>query len=113
MSSISFDGIGAVTATFIADEGVQGGQVVKMTGGGQVGPCKAGDVFAGVALTPRAGLAAVQVKGFCQVAASGLTVGRALLAADGKGGVKAAAADAAGVEALVVSVETDSAVICL
>jgi len=113
MSSISFDGIGAVTATFTAAEGVESGQVVKVSGSGQVGPCAAGDAFAGVALTPRAGMAAVQVKGFCTVASTGgLTPGRAVLAADGQGGVKPG--EAGGVPALVVSVEEDgTAVICL
>ncbi len=128
MSRISFDGIGGVVVTFTAGEGVKNGQVVKMTGSGQVGPCQAGDGFAGVALEPRAGMAAVQVRGFCRVAGTGLSVGRARLVADGAGGVKPAGETvvqpgqegavtipaAAGTEVLVVSVEEDgSAVICL
>ena len=88
MKHISFDGVGAVVATFEAAAGVAGGQVVKLTGNGTVGPCA--------------------------VSGTGLTVGRALLAADGNGGVKAAASGAAGAEVLVVSVEEDgTAVICL
>ena len=111
MSSFSFDGIGAVVATFEAGEGVKGGQVVKMTGNGQVGPCESGDQFCGVALEPRAGIAGVQMKGFVTVAGTGLALGRAILAADGQGGVKTAAE---GVSATVVSVNEDgSAVICL
>lgn len=114
MKKISFDGVGAVVATFEAADGVAGGQVVKLTGNGAVGPCSAGDVFAGVALEPRNGMAAVQVGGFCAVTGTGLTVGRAVLAADGKGGLTPAATDAPGVQVLVVSVEADgSAVICL
>lgn len=129
MSKISFDGVGAVVATFLADEGVKGGQVVKTTGNGQVGPCAAGEAFCGVALEPRAGMAAVQVKGFVTVASSGgLTVGCKTLVANGQGGVKEAEAAAvetgedgtvtipasAGVPAVVVSVETDgTAVLCL
>ena len=50
MSKISFEDIGSVVATFLADSGVKGGQVVKLTGNGQVGPCSAGDAFCGVAL---------------------------------------------------------------
>ena len=46
MSKISFEDIGSVVATFLADSGVKGGQVVKLTGNGQVGPCSAGDAFA-------------------------------------------------------------------
>ena len=128
MSKISFDGIGAVVATFTADAGVKGGQLVKMTGNGSVGPCAAGDAFCGVALEPRAGLAAVLVGGFVTVPSSGgVTVGRAALVADEKGGVKPAAAvvvepgedggvtipTAAGVPALVVSVESDGTAVLL
>lgn len=128
MKQISFDGIGAVVATFEAAEGVAGGQAVKIGGNGRVEPCSAGDSFAGVALEPRNGLAAVQVKGFCTVTGSGLKTGRARLVADGKGGVKPAGSAvitpgqdgnvtvpaAEGAEVLVVSVETDgTAVICL
>ena len=123
MSNCSFDGIGAVVATFTADSGVKGGQVVKLTGNGQVGPCTAGDKFCGVALEPRAGIAGVQVRGFATVAGTGLPLGQAVLVADGTGGVKSAAADAdddaavgatEGVLATVVSVNEDgSAVICL
>lgn len=111
MSKCSFDGIGAVVATFVADEGVKGGQVVKLTGNGQVGLCGDSDKFCGVALEPRAGIAGVQVKGFVTVSGTGLSLGAAILAADGKGGVKTAAE---GVSATVISVNEDgSAVICL
>ena len=111
MSNVSFDGIGAVVATFAADEGVKGGQVVKLTGNGQVGPCSDNDKFCGVALEPRAGIAGVQVKGFMTVTGSGLSVGAATLAADSAGGVKTAAE---GVSATVISVNEDgTAVICL
>ena len=122
MSKISFEGIGAVVATFAAGDGVKGGQVVKLSGSGQVGPCSAGDKFCGVALEPRAGAAGVQVAGFVRVSRTGsLSVGPALLTADGQGGVKAADSQSvtpeeggqvaipapAGVSALVVSVEAD------
>ena len=113
MSSISYDGMGAVVATFYAGEGVENGQAVKLTGSGAVGPCGDGEVFCGVALKPRAGMAAVQVKGFVQVAGDGLEVGWASLVGDGKGGVRTAGSGE-GVKALVVSTEPDgSAVICL
>ena len=114
MSKISFEDIGSVVATFLADSGVKGGQVVKLTGNGQVGPCSAGDAFCGVALEPRAGLAAVQVKGFVRVkTADTLTVGGAGVAGDGDGGgVKTA--ESGGVAALVADVKDDgTAVICL
>ena len=112
MSKFSFEDIGAVTATFAADQGVEGGQVVKVTANSTVGACADGDDFCGVALEPRKGAAAVQVKGFVTVSCTGsLTLGWTTLAADGKGGVKAATSG--GVTALVVSASGGSAVICL
>ena len=64
MSKFSFEEMGAVTVSFAADTGMKGGQVVKVTEDGTVGPCADGDAFCGVALEPRNGAAAVQVKGF-------------------------------------------------
>ena len=119
MSKISFEGIGAAVATFAVSGEVKGGQVVKVSASGTVAPCATGDKFCGVALEPRAGSAAVQVKGFVTVPCTGtLTPGWAVLCADGSGGVKAAAAgsDGAaplGVEVLVVSADAGSAVLCL
>lgn len=113
MKQVSFEDIGNVTATFAAGEGVRGGQVVKLTGNGTVGPCQAGDAFCGVALEPRRGGCGVQVKGFVSVSCTGtLALGWASLSADGRGGVQAADS-AAGVPALVVSAEEGSAVLCL
>ena len=51
MNKVSFEEIGAVAATFFAQKEVKAGQVVKMTGNGQVGPCSTGDKFCGVALS--------------------------------------------------------------
>ena len=112
MSKISFDDIGNVMATFYADEGVEDGQVVKVTANGTVGHCMEGDAFCGVAGQVRRGAVAVQVGGFMQVSTTGeVGLGRVKLAADGKGGVKVAED---GVQALVVQVEQDGkAVICL
>ncbi len=108
-----------MTATFAAGDGVTGGQVVKLTGDSAVAPCAAGDRFCGLAMTPRRGGAAVQVKGFMEVGRTGaLDLGWAELVADGSGGVRAAASGGSesGVTALVVSVSAGidgSAVICL
>ena len=112
MSKISFEGIGEMVATFVCEEGVAAGQVVKMTDNGTVGPCGDGEAFCGVAMEPRKGGAAVQVKGFVTVPYTGeLTLGWATLAANGSGGVKA---NSTGVQALVVSVDgVDTAVVCL
>ena len=112
MSKISFEDIGAVVATFAAGEDVVGGQVVKVTGEGTVGPCGDGEAFCGMAFQPRKGMAAVHVKGFLTVSTTGtLTLGWVDLAADGKGGVKKASSG--GVTALVVSTSDTGAVICL
>ncbi len=112
MNKISFDDIGNVMATFYADQGVEDGQVVKVTANGTVGPCEQGDTFCGVAGQARKGAVAVQVGGFMQVNITGeMGLGRVKMAADGKGGVQAAED---GVQALVVQVEQDGkAVICL
>ena len=112
MSKISFEDIGSLMATFYAAEGVQDGQVVKMTGNGTVGPCAAGEVFCGVAGMPRAGAVGVQVGGFAKVAATmPLNVGKVGLVADGNGGVKTGDGPAV----LVADVDTaeQTAVICL
>ena len=112
MSKISFEDIGAVVATFAAQEGVVGGQVVKVTGEGTVGPCGDGDAFCGMAFQPRKGMAAVQVKGFLTVSTTGtLSLGWVDLVADGMGGVKKASSG--GVAALVVGASDNGAVICL
>ena len=112
MSKISFEDIGAVVATCEVEEGVTGGQVVKVTANSKVGPCADGDKFCGVALAPRGAITGVQFKGFMTVNCTGsLNLGWATLAADGNGGVKSASA---GVNALVVCVNGDgTAVICL
>ena len=111
MRKVSFEDIGAVTATFLAEEGVVPGQVVKISKNDTVAPCADGDPFCGVALSNEGGCAAVQLRGFLTVPASGLTPGRATLAANASGGVKVGAEG--GVDALVVSMDGDTAVICL
>lgn len=113
MSNISFDDIGAVTATFFSKDGVIPGQVVKVTENGQVGPCSAGEPFCGLALSVRRGFSAVQVRGFMTLTTSGtVALGPVKLAADGNGGVKTADT---GTEALVVHTDSaaHTAIICL
>lgn len=113
MNQVSFEEIGAVTATFLAKEDVVPGQVVKITDDGQVGTCSDNDAFCGLALSSRKGFAGVQVKGFMTLPISGsVSLGQVILAADGTGKVKSAEA---GVTALVVSVDdaAHTAVVCL
>lgn len=116
MSKFSFEDIGAVAATFAAGDGVKGGRVVKVSDNGTVAACADGEAFCGVAMEPRKGGAAVQVKGFMTVPYTGsLALGWGELTADGQGGVRpAGTGDPAGVTALVVSAGEDgTAVICL
>ena len=112
-SKISFEGIGEVVATFACGEGVIAGQVVKVTEDCMVGPCSDGEKFCGVALSAEDGYAAVQLGGLVKVAATGedIQAGWVKLSADSAGGVKKD--DSAGVEYLVVRVETDGAVVRL
>ena len=92
MKKVSFGGIGEVVATFYAGETVKAGQVVKMSGDSTVAACAAGGRLCGAALSCECGCAGVQVKGFLSLPYSGEApaVGAAVLAADGKGGVKTA-----------------------
>ena len=103
--SVSFEGVGQVCATFLGG-GLTEGQVVKMTGNGTVGSCGAGDAFCGVALCCKEDACTVQVGGFVSVGYSGTApvVGWQTLAADGKGGVKAASGS--GVRCLTADVDT-------
>lgn len=92
--SISFEGIGEVTATFLKDEDstVKPGQVVCITGNGEVGLGTAGTVPCGVAATvAKDGYVGVVIGGLAEVTYSGTTAPTAGwndLAADGTGGVK-------------------------
>ena len=88
--SVSFNGVGQVCATFLGG-GITEGHVVKLTGNGTVGACKAGDPFCGVALCSRDDACTVQVCGFVTVGFSGAApeAGWSALCADGNGGVKA------------------------
>ena len=111
MTKVSFEGIGAVVATFACGPEVLDGQVVKLSGNAAVEACTAGERFCGVALSTRDGYAGVQVEGLATVSVTG-TVGPgwSKLSADGNGGVKA---DTAGTEFLVVAADETTAVVRL
>ena len=89
--SVSFEGVGQVCATFLGGKLAEG-QVVKLTGNGTVETCGDGDHFIGAAICCKDDACTVQVGGFVTVSYSGAApaVGWSALAADGKGGVKAA-----------------------
>ncbi len=111
MKSISFEGIGAVVATFGVAESVPMGQVVKLSEGKTVEPCEAGDKFIGVVFDCDSPLASVQVGGFTTLPCTGaVELGHTTLVADGNGGVKAGA----GASYLVVDYSEDGTVtLCL
>ena len=94
--SVSFEGVGQVCATFLGGKLTEG-HVVKLTGSGTVGACSAGDSFIGVALCCKDDACTVQVGGFVTVGYTGAApaAGWCALTADGNGGVKAAAGEAA------------------
>lgn len=113
MRQVSFEEIGAVVATFECGKVVVAGDMVKMSGNGEVSPCVADEAFCGVALSDSAEYVGVQVKGFVEVKTeANLALGYTALAADGEGGV---IAKTGGVVRLVVSVDTGekTAIICL
>lgn len=103
---VSFEGIGEVNATFYAADGVEAGQVVKLSGDSTAAPCAAGERFCGVAVSVKTGYAAVQVAGFAEVPCTDGAVapGWVSLTADGAGGVKKAGDGDAGGEHLVAAV---------
>ena len=107
---LSQEEIGQWCATF-ACSGVSEGDVVAASDDSTVGACEAGDVFCGVAVAvSRAGDAcSVQLGGLVTVAYSGDDVpeiGYNELVADGDGGVTVAGEDDAGMNYLVISVDT-------
>jgi len=112
-SKVSFEGIGEVTATFYAGDGVTAGQVVKLGGEARVEPCGAGERFCGLCAGVKDGCAAVQVGGFAELACEDETVGAGYvtLTADGKGGVKKAGSGDKGREYLVAGVDAGFAAV--
>lgn len=102
---VSFEGIGQWSATFACTD-LQEGQVVKISGNGEVGKCADGEAFCGVVNTVgRDGEACgVVLGGMVTVPYTGSApaLGWSGLAADGNGGVKA---DSAGVKVLVAAVD--------
>lgn len=91
---IFYEGIGQWAATFACEQAEEG-QMVKICGNGEVGGCAAGDGFCGQVLSVGrdGGACAVALGGMVTAGYSGAAPGLGWggLAADGKGGVQAAA----------------------
>lgn len=108
----AFHGLGQQLATFeTAATADDRGKVCKMTGGG-VAASAAGEDVCGVICDVRGGAAAVQLRGYVEVAYSGTapTCGWCKLCADGNGGVKTGTGAH---EFLVVSVDETASTIGL
>ena len=105
--NVSFDGIGLKPVTFICKDATAG-QVVKVSGAGQVAACATGDAFDGIVAAVNGDYVSVMTDGFVTVSYTGTapSVGRTALCADGKGGVKADTAGGKGDTKLVVGVDT-------
>ena len=100
----SYEGIGAWSATFAAQD-VTEGQVVKLSASDTASPCAKGNPFIGVVISQHNGICGVQMGGLAEVPYSGSApaVGKVSLTADGKGGV---CTGESGEKYLVVSVDT-------
>lgn len=109
--NVSFQEIGQVCATFL-DAGVSEGQVCKVSEGGTVSPCAAGDRFCGAVVSRRGGYAGVALAGFVRLSYSGPApaAGYTGLCANGIGGVKS---DSASQSYLVVEVDATAKTVCL
>ena len=109
---VSFQGIGEWAATFMGG-GLQEGQVVKPSGSGAVALCGDGEDFCGVVRKGGRDACCVQLGGLARVACSGTVppAGFAVLAGDGKGGVKTVTTG--GQRVLVVASDKDTVTIRL
>ena len=87
---INFNGFNEKALTFMADDLVTEGCLVKMDESGTVTKASADDSFIGVCMNVRDGFAAVQVEGYVEIDLTGeVSVGDAILVATDSG-VKAA-----------------------
>ena len=107
----SYEGIGQWAATFACDQ-VNLGEMVKVSGNGEVSACADGDAFCGMVLTVgRDGKAcAVALGGVVTVDYTGAApaLGWTALAADGNGGVKSASG---GKNYLVIDVDASGSTV--
>lgn len=89
---VSFGGIGETIATFYNRplNGAVGGDAVKITASGEIGPCGEGERFMGVVVAADEEYAAVQIQGVVTAPYEGTipALGYGKLAAAGNGAVK-------------------------
>lgn len=106
---VSLKGYGEQLVTMEASDKVTAGMPVKMEANGVVSPCGEGEVFCGVAVNVRDGLAAVQLAGYVTLPYTGAApvVGYCTLCGAGDGSIQT---DAAGRSLLVTNVDTAASV---
>ncbi|MCH4238869.1 MAG: hypothetical protein LKF71_01145 [Oscillospiraceae bacterium] len=102
----AMNGYGEGVATFACSGEIVPGTPVMVTADGTV--AKASGVFCGVAISCRDGYAAVQLDGYVSLPYSGTkpTVGYQVLTTDADGKIETTAAGTAGVQRLVVNVDS-------
>lgn len=102
---VCFNGFGEDVVTFEADETVEAGAPVMVSGNGKVSAAEG--VFCGVCVGVRGGYAAVQLKGYVTLpyGTAPETVGYQKLAVDETGKVSAAGEEDEGREYLVLDVD--------
>ena len=110
--AISFNSIGEKYVTFLAADSAKKGEVCKMSASGTVAGCEEDDEFCGLVKDLEDGYAGVQLGGYVELPCSGTlpSVGYAILAADGNGGVAEAET---GKTCLVVFTDSTAGVIGL
>lgn len=102
-----YTGFGEQALTFACEEGTASGCPVTLSANDTVKASADGDSFSGVASAVKNGVATVVMGGFVRLPFSGVApgVGLTALAADGQGGVKAAAG---GRSVTVLNVNTEN-----
>lgn len=93
MNNLSYEGIGAIVATFNCKRELKVAHVVSMNGPKTMDKCHNGECFDGVVFDWEPKIVAVQVRGFAKVKTNEsewFSMGRNLLVADGEGGVRQA-----------------------
>ena len=106
--NLSFNGFGENVITFEADAALtKAGTAVKITEDGKAAPAQAGDKICGMAVNVRGSYAAVQLKGYMELAASEkIPCGFENVGVDAQGGL---VLNEDGTQVLVVVSDTDKA----
>ena len=110
--TITSKGFAEQVLTMQSQSAINAGAPVKLTGSYTVSAAAEDDAFCGVVLSCRDGLCSVQLRGSVSLPYTGTapSVGPAVLAADGEGGVAAAQS---GTSVLVLAVDTTASTVTI